>query len=176
MCGVSAGSHRWTHLKKFVGLLFLYSLMEVSTLYLLIMWPAVLLRSSVSQRSVEFTPSNVAAIACGVQVVQLPQCFYRIAGFIMFLQKIFVYWRANVLCYVCKLLVNGNPRGIQYFTCWSEHMKYSDKPLPKETVRKLQLLPEIEPIRRSSWVLQIDSATEREAHITSIDDPGIYAL
>ena len=27
----------------------------------------------------------------------------------------------------------------QCFTCWSEHMKYSDEPLLKETMRKLQL-------------------------------------
>ena len=28
---------------------------------------------------------------------------------------------------------------IQYFLCWSEYMKDSDKPLPKEAMRKLQL-------------------------------------
>ena len=45
-----------------------------------------------------------------------------------------------------KLLVKKNPLGIRYFTCWSEHMKRSDKPLlKKETIRKLQLLPGIEP-------------------------------
>ena len=25
------------------------------------------------------------------------------------------------------MLVEGNPQGIRYFTCWSEHMKHSDK-------------------------------------------------
>ena len=33
------------------------------------------------------------------------------------------------LCYNNKLLVKGNPRGIRYFTCWSDHMKYNDKAL-----------------------------------------------
>ena len=42
---------------------------------------------------------------------------------------------------ICGYFVQrGNPitnqQGIQYFTCWSEHMKYSDKPLLKETMRK----------------------------------------
>ena len=38
-----------------------------------------------------------------------------------------------------------NPQGIRYFTCWSEHMKPSDKIFLKETMRKLPLLPGIEP-------------------------------
>ena len=33
-----------------------------------------------------------------------------------------------------RLLVKGNPWGIHFFTCWSEHMKYSDKLL---TIRKI---------------------------------------
>ena len=49
-------------------------------------------------------------------------------------------WQSN-----SKLLVEGNPRGIRYFTCWSEHMKHNDKLLLKETMRKLQLLQGIEP-------------------------------
>ena len=36
-----------------------------------------------------------------------------------------------------KLLVKGDPRGIQYFTRWSEHVKYRDKLLIREIVRKL---------------------------------------
>ena len=48
-----------------------------------------------------------------------------------------------------RQLVKENPSGIQYFTCWSEHMKHSDMVLFEETIRKLQTLPGIEPIRKA---------------------------
>ena len=53
---------------------------------------------------------------------------------------IFLTWSSN-----SKLLVKENSRSIRYFTCWPEHMKHSDKPLLKETMRKLQLLLRFEP-------------------------------
>ena len=34
-----------------------------------------------------------------------------------------------------KQLVKENPSGIQYFTCWSEHMKHSDMVLFEGTIK-----------------------------------------
>ena len=40
--------------------------------------------------------------------------------------------------------LNDHTNHNNYFTCWSEHTKHSDKPLLNDTMRKLQLLPGIE--------------------------------
>ena len=39
------------------------------------------------------------------------------------------------LLFSMYVLVKGNPRAIRYFKCWSEHMKHSDKPLLRETMK-----------------------------------------
>ena len=55
---------------------------------------------------------------------------------------------ARIILIVCmwwsnsKLVVKRNPRGIRYFTCWSEYMKHSEKSLLKKIMRKLQLFAE----------------------------------